>query len=350
MPPFPFLPPSNRGLAVAVPPRNAPLTILGTYIYTYIFKSHLSLLSHPMTTTRRNLSCIGCSSPRPTSNASQNSTLHIPANSVNTRPVAPCSPRFTAVAQTTYYSSGPTPPLSHLHNPINAGGSISYPSQSPTSSPSTSQTNHAPIGLPHQSNAAVNKFGHPLLTPSGRAFAVGGKVQNISSDPLNPCILYWPDNEPFPEQGQIRPSGLVGVPVSLAFPFHFTLSPSFGLRALVELFSFNLPVVVLAAEHRMGHQPHGYQLHHAYLSYFFSLIATSHSKHRKSGAHFTCTSGKLFSSLLMWKLKLTEISETLSFFSNLVIGFVKSVTISIGGGEKFVRHVCPVSSVSPFPF
>ncbi|KAK0476055.1 hypothetical protein IW261DRAFT_1491724 [Armillaria novae-zelandiae] len=27
-----------------------------------------------------------------------------------------------------------------------------------------------------------------------------------------PCIMYWPDNEPFPEQGQIRPSGLVGVP------------------------------------------------------------------------------------------------------------------------------------------
>ncbi|KAJ7468583.1 hypothetical protein FB451DRAFT_1368880 [Mycena latifolia] len=53
---------------------------------------------------------------------------------------------------------------------------------------------------------------HPLLTPSGRAFASGGKVQNISSDPLSPCIMYWPDNEPFPEQGQIRPSGLMGVP------------------------------------------------------------------------------------------------------------------------------------------
>ncbi|KAG5636980.1 hypothetical protein H0H81_006186 [Sphagnurus paluster] len=26
--------------------------------------------------------------------------------------------------------------------------------------------------------------------------------------------MYWPDNEPFPEQGQIRPSGLVGVPYS----------------------------------------------------------------------------------------------------------------------------------------
>ena len=25
--------------------------------------------------------------------------------------------------------------------------------------------------------------------------------------------MYWPDNEPFPEQGQIRPSGLLGVAV-----------------------------------------------------------------------------------------------------------------------------------------
>lgn len=26
--------------------------------------------------------------------------------------------------------------------------------------------------------------------------------------------MYWPDNEPFPEQGQIRPSNVVGVAVS----------------------------------------------------------------------------------------------------------------------------------------
>ncbi|KAJ7933242.1 hypothetical protein B0H13DRAFT_1592446 [Mycena leptocephala] len=44
---------------------------------------------------------------------------------------------------------------------------------------------------------------HPPLTPSGRAVASGGKVQNISSDPASQCIMYWPDNELFPEQGQI---------------------------------------------------------------------------------------------------------------------------------------------------
>ncbi|KAJ7816206.1 hypothetical protein B0H14DRAFT_2374726 [Mycena olivaceomarginata] len=47
---------------------------------------------------------------------------------------------------------------------------------------------------------------HPRLTPSGRALARGRKVQNISRDPLSPCIMCWPDNEPFPEQGQIRPT------------------------------------------------------------------------------------------------------------------------------------------------
>ncbi|KAJ7480401.1 hypothetical protein B0H11DRAFT_1724826 [Mycena galericulata] len=53
----------------------------------------------------------------------------------------------------------------------------------------------------------------PLLTPSGRAFDGGGNTRNISSDPLAPCIMYWPDNEPFPEQGQIKPPGTMAVTV-----------------------------------------------------------------------------------------------------------------------------------------
>ncbi|TFY50302.1 hypothetical protein EVG20_g11600 [Dentipellis fragilis] len=53
---------------------------------------------------------------------------------------------------------------------------------------------------------------HHLLTPSGRAISTGGRVQNISTDPLTPCVMYWPDNEPLPEQGQLRPSGLLGLP------------------------------------------------------------------------------------------------------------------------------------------
>ena len=55
-----------------------------------------------------------------------------------------------------------------------------------------------------------------ILTPSGRAFSVGGRAQDVSSDPLSPCIIFWPDNEPFPEQSQIRPSNLVGIAVRVA--------------------------------------------------------------------------------------------------------------------------------------
>lgn len=138
-------------------------------LVVYIFLCCLILISrmsHP--SLSRNLSCIGCGSHRSPSSP--------------TRPPIP-SPRFST------------------HPP-------------PVSTP-------PPPPPPHDSqNIALQKSSphHPLLTPSGRAFAVGGKVQNISSDPLNPCIMFWPDNEPFPDQGQIRPSGLVGISVSVTIP------------------------------------------------------------------------------------------------------------------------------------
>jgi len=48
-----------------------------------------------------------------------------------------------------------------------------------------------------------------LLTPSGRKFATGGRVQNISRDELNPLLMFWPDNEPLPMTSQIRPPAAV---------------------------------------------------------------------------------------------------------------------------------------------
>jgi hypothetical protein len=45
----------------------------------------------------------------------------------------------------------------------------------------------------------------PVLTPSGRSFAMGGRVQNISRDESNHVIMFWPDNEPLPLPSQIRP-------------------------------------------------------------------------------------------------------------------------------------------------
>lgn len=165
-----------------------------------------SVLSHSSPTTfimltssfpcmilhRRNLACIGCGCPR---SAAVTASSQQQQQSTRATP----SPRFASL---------PTQSSAPLASAPQA--SYSYPSQ------------HASLPAPSQKSA------HPLLTPSGRAFAVGGKVQNISSDPLSPCIMYWPDNEPFPEQGQIRPSGLVGVPVSSVLFFFFQSRSMFG--------------------------------------------------------------------------------------------------------------------------
>jgi hypothetical protein len=112
---------------------------------------------------RRNFSCIGCGNPRP-------SSLHVPSPRTSLTTINPSlvpSPRFVGTPE-------PEMPASLSHR------------------------------IPH------------ILTPSGRAFSMGGRVQDISSDPLVPCILFWPDNEPLPEQGQIRPSNPFGIPVSKA--------------------------------------------------------------------------------------------------------------------------------------
>ncbi|KDQ17103.1 hypothetical protein BOTBODRAFT_225037 [Botryobasidium botryosum FD-172 SS1] len=45
-----------------------------------------------------------------------------------------------------------------------------------------------------------------ILTPSGRALAIGGRVRNVSQSDHNPVMIFWPDNEPLPEAGQIRPA------------------------------------------------------------------------------------------------------------------------------------------------
>ncbi|CAE6465438.1 unnamed protein product [Rhizoctonia solani] len=44
-----------------------------------------------------------------------------------------------------------------------------------------------------------------ILTPSGRAFARGGRIQNVSPIPSAPLVMFWPDNEPLPQASQIRP-------------------------------------------------------------------------------------------------------------------------------------------------
>ncbi|KAF9451331.1 hypothetical protein P691DRAFT_663483 [Macrolepiota fuliginosa MF-IS2] len=146
----------------------------------------------------RNLSCIGCgcpkSSPTPSQQQQPQQPQQLYSSSNNPMPRLAASPRF---------SNSP-----NRSTPTRPGMPANQPAYSTTfAQPQSSR----PMGYQPQVSGPP-KTAHPLLTPSGRAFAIGGRVQNVSSDPLLPCIMWWPDNEPFPEQGQIRPNGLVGIP------------------------------------------------------------------------------------------------------------------------------------------
>lgn len=139
---------------------------------------------------RRNLACRGCGCPRSENQVSMNRQ----ALGMSTVPRLPTSPRFAGNASPAPLFTG-----SPIPNPY-------YAALQPGA-------RHAPAAQSASGGKPASPS-HPLLTPSGRSFSVGGKVQNISSDPCTPCIMYWPDNEPFPEQGQIRPNALAGIPVS----------------------------------------------------------------------------------------------------------------------------------------
>lgn len=142
----------------------------------------------------RNLACRGCGCPR-----SENppSTMQRQGSCGPSASRLPVSPRFVN-------------PSGHTPMPQS---SISPSVTSPLYSSAGHTVRHAPPPIqPSMMSAKPPSPAHPLLTPSGRSFAVGGKVQNVSSDSLSPCVMYWPDNESFPEQGQIRPSSLMIVP------------------------------------------------------------------------------------------------------------------------------------------
>lgn len=167
---------------------------------------------------RRNIACIGCGCPRSGGGNAQTPAQQF-SNSSTSRGLP--SPRFNSIPNSSvYYSSGP-PGQHQQPNQQQQNQQQQHSYQQLPLPPTPHSGRSAPLSPPsllesspplsHVANPP--KATHPLLTPSGRAFAVGGKVQNVSSDPLSPCIMYWPDNEPFPEQGQIRPSGLVGVAV-----------------------------------------------------------------------------------------------------------------------------------------
>lgn len=175
------------------------LSILSSSFYLGYHSMVLTESFPCMILHRRNLACRGCGCPR---SENQVSSTHRQGSSGLPSARFPSSPRFIG-------SVSPTP----SYNPPLIPNTIS-PSHYPNASPSGRQMSGSQPGL---MNVKPPSPSHPLLTPSGRAFAVGGKVQNVSGDPLAPCVMYWPDNEPPPEQGQIRPSHLTGVPVRCCF-------------------------------------------------------------------------------------------------------------------------------------
>lgn len=140
---------------------------------------------------RRNLACRGCGCPRSESQVSSmnRQALGMPSARL------PTSPRFASAASTTPFCTSPSIPNSSHYPTVVHGPRYPLAAQPVTTAKPASPS-------------------HPLLTPSGRSFSVGGKVQNVSNDPSMPCVMYWPDNESLPEQGQIRPSSLTGIPVS----------------------------------------------------------------------------------------------------------------------------------------
>ncbi|KAI8972624.1 hypothetical protein BD414DRAFT_540266 [Trametes punicea] len=144
---------------------------------------------------QRNITCIVCGRPRSGGAPPLAADQAHPPNYALANP----SPRFASRYNGT--QSAPQTPLTSMpstpsfHRPSNATAAI--------------------VAAPHaHTSAKAPPPQYPPLTPSGRALAVGGRVRNISRDPLSPCVMYWPDNEPLPEPCQIRPidSALITYP------------------------------------------------------------------------------------------------------------------------------------------
>jgi hypothetical protein len=182
-------------------------------IFCQMFRSHLwcpqlrvrPILIAPLVCSHitfclcsRNSTCIACRLPRSGTGFSS-PDVHLPAS---TAPRLPASPRFAGPPATAY----PSGPLMYSSQAPSAGAKVPSPLSFSAPAPPSSQVSSMPSPPSSaRSHGGPPSPSYPLLTPSGRTFASGGKVQNVSSNPLMPCVMYWPDNEPFPEPGQIRP-------------------------------------------------------------------------------------------------------------------------------------------------
>ncbi|KAH9921099.1 uncharacterized protein B0H18DRAFT_956717 [Fomitopsis serialis] len=149
----------------------------------------------------RNNTCIGCGHQRHPIISSPADHIRIMSTpSYLAPPMARLSPRFAASAGYstpsiyTDFSHGPASPAARLRTQSSPGA---LSNGSPLMPPS-------PLGLPPSPGPGRHAAdGHDGADVDGPP----GVQPNVSNDPLSPCIMYWPDNEPLPEQGQIRPSG-----------------------------------------------------------------------------------------------------------------------------------------------
>lgn len=124
-------------------------------------------------------------------------------------PARALSPRRTFSPTRAFAAPGHTMPSGAMHSGTMPSGNMPSGTMHALSGAGHMSAPQSPTGVlgPLTLNAKPHTPTYPLLTPSGHALSAGGRVRNISTDPTAPCIMYWPDNEPLPERGQIRPSG-----------------------------------------------------------------------------------------------------------------------------------------------
>ncbi|VDB87583.1 unnamed protein product [Peniophora sp. CBMAI 1063] len=179
----------------------------------------------------RNSSCRTCSIPR-SAPPSMYPTQHVPSPRFQNPPSS--AGLLSSFSQLSLNGSGssscstsgaPSPmfPLTpehvHAHIPPPASSPFKHttaprhqvaPSHLPQRPPMPQRHATEPTQRNPQAPLATVVQQH-ILTPSGRAFSEGGRVQNVSADPLCPLVIFWPDNEPLPELGQLRPSNSAGI-------------------------------------------------------------------------------------------------------------------------------------------
>ncbi|KAF8598709.1 hypothetical protein BDV93DRAFT_334246 [Ceratobasidium sp. AG-I] len=132
----------------------------------------------------RNTVCIACSAPRPLDLSLPPKPTSDYDRYFDQRAPLPLSPPPPRRANPLSLSFAGTAPGPAIFSPTLSTNSSTFAS---------SHRAHQPPRLPS------------ILTPSGRALAQGGRIQNVSPLPTVPLVMFWPDNEPLPLPSQIRP-------------------------------------------------------------------------------------------------------------------------------------------------